>query len=174
MIRKGIHPSAVVEHFGAGTIPESTIVEPLAVIYTSERAELHLGEMNIVYPGATIRIDQGWMRTGAEVSFGPGCHIYEPRAGLSIGNYCLIGGGCLICGVNHGHCLDGVPMRQQAFEAAPIAIEENVWIGMGAVILPGVTIGSGAIVGAGAVVTRDVAPGEIVGGVPARQLRTVR
>jgi acetyltransferase-like isoleucine patch superfamily enzyme len=172
MIRKGIHPSAVVEHHGSVLIPESTIIEPLAVVFVGERGRLQLGEMNTIYPGATIRIDQGWMETGSEVSFGSGCHIYEPRAGLSIGNYCMIGGGVLICGVNHGHDIPNIPMRRQTFKAAPIVIGHDVWIGMGAIILPGVTIGDGAIVGAGAVVTSDVPPGSVVHGIPAKIVKS--
>lgn len=168
MIRKGIHPSAVVEHHGAALIPESTIIEPLAVIFIGERGRLQLGEMNIIYPGATIRIDQGWMETGKDVSFGSGCHIYEPRAGLVIGDHCMIGGGVLICGVNHGYATRDVPMRQQPSAAAPIVIGQDVWIGMGAIILPGVTLGDGSIIGAGAVVTSDVPSGVVVSGVPAR------
>lgn len=168
MIHKGIHPSAVVENLGALSMPASTIIEPLAVVYIGARGRLELGEMNTIYPGATIRIDQGWMKTGTEVSFGSGCHVYEPRAGLTIGDHCMIGGGVLICGVNHGHATRDVPMRQQAFEAEPIAIGRDVWIGMGAIILPGVTLGDGAIVGAGAVVTSDVASGAVVRGAPAR------
>lgn len=168
MIRKGIHPSAVVERIGPVVLPESTIIEPLAVIFIGERGRLQLGEMNTIYPGATIRIDQGWMETGKEVSFGSGCHIYEPRAGLSIGDHCMIGGGVLICGVNHGYVLQGGPMRHQPVDVAPIVIGQDVWIGMGAIILPGVTIGDGAVVGAGAVVTADVPPLAVVAGVPAR------
>jgi acetyltransferase-like isoleucine patch superfamily enzyme len=168
MIRKGVHPSAVVESLGGLSMPASTIIEPLAVVYVGERGRLQLGEMNIIYPGATIRIDQGWMETGVDVSFGSGCHVYEPRAGLSIGDHCMIGGGVLICGVNHGYATRDVPMRQQAFEAAPIVVGRDVWIGMGAIILPGVTLGDGAIVSAGAVVTSDVAAGAVVSGVPAR------
>lgn len=168
MIRKGIHSSAVVESFGSLSMPATTIIEPLAVIYVGERGRLQLGEMNIIYPGATVRIDQGWMKTGLEVSFGSGCHIYEPRAGLTIGDHCMIGGGVLICGVNHGYATRDMPMRKQAIEAAPIVIGQDVWIGMGAIILPGVTIGDGAIVGAGAVVTSDVSAGALVSGVPAR------
>ena len=171
MIRTGIHPSAVVENLGVLSMPASTIIEPLAVIYVGERGRLQLGEMNTMYPGATIRIDQGWMETGVDVSFGSGCHIYEPRAGLTIGDHAMIGGGVLICGVNHGFETRAVPMRQQAFEAAPIAIGRDVWIGMGAIILPGVTLGDGAIVGAGAVVTSDVASGAIVSGMPARVVK---
>lgn len=171
MIRKGIHPSAVVELLGPASIPETTIIEPLAVVFIGERGRLQLGEMNTIFPGVTIRIDQGWMETGVDVSFGSGCHIYEPRGGLTIGDNCMIGGGVLICGVNHGHAIRGVPMRKQAIEAAPILIGQDVWIGMGAIILPGVTVGDGAIVGAGAVVTSDVPPGVVVSGVPARLVR---
>jgi len=168
MIHKGIHASAVVECFGAVLIPESTIIEPLAVVFVGERGRLNLGEMNTLYPGMSIRIDQGWMETGREVSFGSGCHIYEPRAGLSIGDNCMIGGGVLICGVNHGYAIQSVPMRQQSINAAPIIIGQDVWIGMGAIILPGVTLGNGSIIGAGAVVTSDVPASTVVSGVPAR------
>jgi maltose O-acetyltransferase len=83
----------------------------------------------------------------------------------------MIAGGVLICGVNHGHARRDVPMRHQAPEALPITIGNDVWIGMGAIILPGVTLGDGAIVAAGAVVTTDVEVGAIASGVPARLLR---
>lgn len=63
-------------------------------------------------------------------------------------------------------------MRHQASDAAPIAIGHDVWIGMGAIILPGITVGNGAIISAGAVVTSDVAPGAIVSGVPARIMKS--
>lgn len=56
----------------------------------------------------------------------------------------------------------------------PVVVQEDAWIGAGAIILPGLTIGRGAIVGAGAVVTHDVAPYTVVAGVPARVLRTLR
>lgn len=171
MIRKGIHPSAVVENFGSALIPGSTIIEPLAVVYIGERGKLKLGEMNTIYPGATIRIDQGWMETGKEVSFGSGCQIYEPRAGLTIGDHSMIGGGVLICGVNHGYSTQDVPMREQPFEAAPIVIGQDVWVGMGAIILPGVTLGDGSIIAAGAVVASDVPSGAVVSGVPARLMK---
>ncbi len=171
MIKRGIHPTAVVENYGEFVIPESLIVEPLAVIFIGERGKLNLGEMNTIYPGATIRIDQGWMETGRDVSFGSGCHVYEPRAGLSIGRNSMIGGGVLICGVNHGHASLSLPMRQQPIMAAPIIIGQDVWIGMGAIILPGVTVGDGSIIAAGSVVKSDVPSQSVVGGVPASFLK---
>nr|WP_308169579.1 acyltransferase [Acrocarpospora catenulata] len=63
------------------------------------------------------------------------------------------------------------PMLWQGIETAGVVIEDDVWIGHGATVLRGVRIGRGAIVAAGAVVTRDVPPGAVVGGVPARVLR---
>lgn len=57
--------------------------------------------------------------------------------------------------------------------SAPVTIEDDVWIGAHVVILPGVTIGAGSIVGAGSVVTRNVPPGVVVGGVPGRVLRPI-
>ncbi len=63
-------------------------------------------------------------------------------------------------------------LRRAKWEAAePITIGANVWLGGGAIVLPGVTVGEDAVVGAGAVVTRDVAPGTVVVGNPARVLR---
>ena len=56
---------------------------------------------------------------------------------------------------------------------APIRIGNDVWIGANATVLPGVTIGDGAVVAAGAVVTRDVEPLTVVGGVPARPLKRI-
>jgi acetyltransferase-like isoleucine patch superfamily enzyme len=64
-----------------------------------------------------------------------------------------------------------VPVMDGALRFAPVVIEDGADVGVGAIVLPGVTIGRGAQVGAGAVVTADVAPGAVVAGVPARELR---
>ena len=66
-----------------------------------------------------------------------------------------------------------VPIKWGVTEDAPIVIDDDVWIGAGAIVLPGVTIGRGAIVAAGAVVTSTVAPFLVVGGVPAKEIGKV-
>lgn len=166
MIRKGIHKSAVVDVEGDAEIPPSTILEPLVAIYIGREGKLHLGRMNIFYPHCSVRIDQGWMTTGEEVSFGPGCHIYEPRGGLSIGNHCMFAGGVAVCGVNHQFSDRSIPMRHQPAVNAPVVIEDDVWVGMNATILPGVTIGKGAVIGAGSVVTKDIPEYSVATGIP--------
>lgn len=172
MIRTGIHPSAIIDFAGELRLPETTIIEPLVVIYGGIAASLVLGERNILYPGCVIRLDRGQMRTGTDVSFGPGCQIYETRGGLSIGDHCMIGGGTLISGVNHGHAKIDIPMRNQAPTSLPIVIEHDVWIGMGVKLLPGIRIGTGSIIGAGSVVTADIAPYSIAMGIPCRVRKT--
>jgi acetyltransferase-like isoleucine patch superfamily enzyme len=70
--------------------------------------------------------------------------------------------------------LDGQPyVKEHLVKTAPVIIEDDVWLGTNAVVLPGVRVGRGAIVGAGAVVTRDVPPFTVVAGVPARAVRTL-
>ena len=171
MIKRGVHPSAVVDFAGELDLPASTIIEPLAVIYGGTQARLVLGERNILYPGCVIRIEKGYMATGCDVSFGPGCQIYEPRGGLEIGDYCMIGGGTLICGVEHGITRLDVPMRQQPTTELPVIVEDDVWIGMGVKLLPGVRIGTGAVIGAGSVVAGDIPPYSVAMGIPCKVVK---
>jgi len=88
---------------------------------------------------------------------------------LLIGAHVLIAPGCFITDHGHGHSR-GRLIDSQGAERRAVRIENDVWVGAHAIILPGVTIGHGAVIGAGAVVTRDVPPGSIVAGVPARQI----
>ncbi|HLW28821.1 MAG TPA: sugar O-acetyltransferase [Kiloniellales bacterium] len=110
---------------------------------------------------------------GYNISIGPrcffnfGCVLLDVMP-ITIGADCKFGPGVQVLTPDHPR--DAAVRRQGLERADPIAIGNNVWIGGAAVILPGVTIGTDAIVAAGAVVTRDVAPGSLVGGVPARQL----
>jgi len=166
-----IHPSAVVESSGLLSLPPSTHIEAGCVISIGAEAKLILGERNTLYPHVVIRLKAGWIETGREVSFGPGVKIYETRGGLRIGDHCMIAAGVCISGVQHGLDDPSRPMREQPVQALPVVLEEDVWIGMNAVIQPGITIGAHSVIGSGSVVTRSIPAWSIAHGVPCRVQR---
>jgi galactoside O-acetyltransferase len=95
--------------------------------------------------------------------------VLRASGGLTIGDRVLIAAHAVLTTRGHPESLP----RWGRVEDAPIVVEDDVWIGAGAIVLPGVTIGAGSIVAAGAVVTKDVPPRTIVGGVPAQPIRAV-
>jgi len=99
-----------------------------------------------------------------------GCIVLD-SAPVTIGDRVLLGPAVQLLAVTHP--LEA-KLRAQGLEyAEPIAIGDDVWLGGGAVVLPGVTIGDRAVVGAGSVVTRDVRADTVVAGSPARVIRTL-
>lgn len=97
--------------------------------------------------------------------------IITTSGGVFIGERTLVGYRSQIFSANHeitpiGHA---IPISGNVF--APVNIDKDVWIGANCIITPGVTIGEGAIIAAGSVVTKDVLPNAIVGGVPAKLIR---
>ena len=104
---------------------------------------------------------------GEAVFINHGCR-FQDTGGITIGDGTLIGHGSTLTTLNHA--VD--PRRRADMTPAPVVIGGQVWLGASVTVVPGVTIGDGAIVGAGAVVTKDVPANAIVGGVPARLIRT--
>ncbi|WP_292858730.1 sugar O-acetyltransferase [Mesorhizobium sp.] len=106
---------------------------------------------------------------GRNVFINQNCTFYD-LGGLDIGDDVMIGPNVSI--ITSGHPL--APSQRRAFVVAkPIVIERNVWIAAGATIIGGVTIGENSVVAAASVVTRDVAPNTLVGGNPARPIRSI-
>ena len=105
---------------------------------------------------------------GKNVFLNTSCH-FQDQGGITIGDGTLIGHNVVLATLNH----DEAPERRQHTYPAPIVIGKNVWIGANATVTPGVTISDGAIVAAGAVVTKDVPPMTVVGGVPAKIIKTI-
>ena len=90
----------------------------------------------------------------------------------TIGTHVMMGADVTVITHNHSFERTDIPMMDQGFEEdRPVVIGNDVWIGDKVTILPGVNIGDGSIIGAGAVVTHDVPPYAIVGGVPAKIIR---
>lgn len=105
---------------------------------------------------------------GKEVFINSGCH-FQDQGGIEIGDGALIGHNVVLATINH----DLDPEKNRKNHYAPIKIGSHVWIGSNATVLPGVTIGDWAVVAAGAVVTKDVPPMTVVGGVPAKVLKQI-
>lgn len=90
---------------------------------------------------------------------------------LTIGKYVMMGPDVLIYTQNHEiKDLTKPMMFQGETKASPVIIEDDVWIGARAILLPGIRIGKGSIIAAGAVVTKDVEPYSIIGGVPGKKI----
>ncbi len=109
------------------------------------------------------------IRVGRNVFINQGCTLND-IGGIEIGDDVMIGPRVSL--ITSGHPVDPNQRRKQIV-AAPIVIQRNVWLGAGAMVLQGVTIGEDSVVAAGAVVTRDVPPRTLVAGVPARVLRSI-
>ena len=109
--------------------------------------------------------------TGLKTFINFNCVILD-EARVEIGDYTRIGPGVHIYTIEHSFDIE--KRREDWMRARPVRIGKDVWVGGGAIILPGVTIGNGAVVGAGAVVTRDVAAGSTVVGNPARPTKKSR
>lgn len=129
--------------------------------------ELVLGDGCRIGERTRIVVQGGRVEVGAGATLGERCTIVAHEH-VAIGAGARLDDGAVL--VDFDHVIDDVelPIRAQPLVSAPIAIGERARIGFGAGVLRGVTVGAGATVGPHAVVTRDVAPGATVGGVPAR------
>lgn len=110
------------------------------------------------------------VRIGRGTYIGHHC-LFDTWAPVSIGARCAIA--MQVSFVTSSHEVGGPDKRAGAMTARPVTVEDGVWIGARATVLPGVTIGAGAVVAAGAVVTEDCAPHTLYAGVPARAVRTL-
>jgi acetyltransferase-like isoleucine patch superfamily enzyme len=145
-------------------------ISPRAIF--SPGGPITIGENSRIEHGVLLMpsdIEGSYIEIGAHSSI----HAYSVVAGtggVRIGDRVRIASHTIIA--SHNHCCDRVdiPIMDQGLELAPVHIEDDVWIAARATILPGVRVGTGAVIAAGAIVTKDVPPRAVVGGVPARVL----
>lgn len=150
------------------------------VLWLSRQAEAH--ELS--------EVRRNMRHCGMNVLISPKAHVWSPSrlsmgdfseinaythvfaaGGVDIGSHVLISSNCGISSVTHP--VDALGGNRNELIFKPVRIGNNVWIGMNATVLPGVTIGDDAVVGAGSVVTRDVPAGAVVTGNPARVARFI-
>ncbi|HUD90659.1 acyltransferase [Sphingobium sp.] len=135
-------------------------------------AGLRLGDKVVVIGPVTVMP----VGSGSRIAIGARSFVnsnarFGCRGGVRIGAFAQVAAN--VCFETASHEISFAAGCSRKDTTAPIVVEDHVWIGTGAIILPGVTIGRGAVVAAGAVVHRDVAPMTLVGGVPARFIRMV-
>jgi acetyltransferase-like isoleucine patch superfamily enzyme len=154
-------------------------------VYLDQGSYLHacpggieIGEQSIVMHGAVLHVYNFRNIPKAGIKIGKNSLVGEysvirGQGGVEIGNRVYTSPFTQIIAVNHVFDNPDQPFVDQGITAEGIVIEDDVWLGAGAVITDGVRIGKGAVVAAGAVVTKDVPPHTVVGGVPARSIRKV-
>jgi acetyltransferase-like isoleucine patch superfamily enzyme len=154
-------------------------------VYIDEGAYLHacpqgieIGPGTIVMHGAILHVynfrnmQQSGIKIGRDSLIGE-YSVIRGQGGVQIGDRVYTSPFTQIIAVNHVFDDPDRPFVEQGITAEGIVIEDDVWLGAGAVITDGVKVGKGAVVAAGAVVTRDVPPHTVVGGVPAKVIKTI-
>ena len=150
-------------------LPASVVVLGSTHVYGTRA--IRFGENALLYPDLHLETQEAaTIALGDGVVLSRGVHLVA-MAEIVIGRGTMIGEYTSVRDANHQR-VQGVTIRDAGHTAKPIHIGNEVWIGRGVTILCGVTIGDGATVGANAVVTRDVAAGTVVAGVPAVPIRS--
>jgi acetyltransferase-like isoleucine patch superfamily enzyme len=139
---------------------------------------IEIGERSIVMHGAVLHVYnfRGMPNSGIKIgrdSLVGEYSIIRGQGGVQIGDRVYTSPFTQIISVNHVFDDPNRPFVEQGITAEGIVIEDDVWLGAGSVITDGVRVGKGAVVAAGAVVTQDVPPHTVVGGVPAKILREI-
>lgn len=161
----------VLAHALVRPLPEDMAGRWRRLVYRS--AGVKIGSKTLIRGVLHLR---GGRQAAGNLTIGSDCLIYPPRsidccAPVTVGNNVTFGPGVTI--ITGTHELSDPCHRAGSLLPRPVVIEDGVWLCLGAIILPGVTVGKGAVVAAGAIVTRDVPPHTLVGGNPARVIRSL-
>ena len=147
-----------------------------SVIHRSARMDtppyriFSLGDYSVIESFACINNAVGDVMIGDHTRIGLHNTIIGP---VEIGSHVNLAQGITVTALNHNFDDTQKRIDEQGVSTIPVTIEDDVWIGANAVILPGVTIGNHCVVAAGAVVTKDVPPHSLVAGVPAKVIKNI-
>src|SRR5687768_3758956 len=145
-------------------------IGPKVVLQIGRKGRIELGRWSWIGHGSKLRAHEGLISIGAKTVMGQECTISAFQH-VSIGRECVIADRVMLIDFDHGMVEVDRPVRLQGIYKRDVRVGNNVWIGYGACILRGVTVGDNAVIGTNAVVTRDVPDNAVVGGVPARVIR---
>jgi acetyltransferase-like isoleucine patch superfamily enzyme len=145
-------------------------IGPRVVLEVGKEAKIELGRWSWVGHGTKIRCHEGVVSIGAKTVMGQECTISAYQR-IKIGRECVIADRAMFIDFDHGVVEVERPIRLQGIYKRDVNVGNNVWIGYGACILRGVTIGDNAIIGTNSVVTKDVPANAVVAGLPAKVIR---
>jgi acetyltransferase-like isoleucine patch superfamily enzyme len=139
-------------------------------LQTGIDASISFGKFVWIGDGTKIRCHEGLVEIGEKTVMGQECTISAYQH-VRIGAECVIADRTMFIDFDHGVVEVERPIRHQGIYMKDVLVGSNVWIGYGACVLRGVSVGDNSIIGTNAVVTKDVPANAVVGGVPARILR---
>ena len=145
-------------------------IGPGVVLQVGKGARIELGRWSWLGHGTKIRAHEGFVSIGAKTVMGQECTISAFQH-VKIGRECVIADRVMFIDFDHGVVEVERPIRLQGIYKRDVNVGNNVWIGYGACILRGVTVGDNAIIGTNSVVTKDVPANAVVAGLPARVIR---
>ena len=150
------------------------IDDDVTIYAHDDGGRVEVGEFSSLHRGTVIEIGAGGsVVIGRDSHIQGACNLKGFVADLRIGNQVQIAPQCAFSPYEHTFAERTQPIKNQPLASkGPIVIEDDAWLGLGVIVLDGVTIGRGAVIGAGAVVTGDVPPYAIAVGVPARVVGT--
>jgi len=134
------------------------------------RGQVRFGRFTWVGDGTKIRCHEGLVEIGAKTVMGQECTISAYQH-VRIGEQCVIADRAMFIDFDHGVVEVERPVRLQGIYKRDVEVGNNVWVGYGACILRGVSVGDNSVIGTNAVVTKDVPANAVVGGIPARIIR---
>ena len=143
---------------------------PNVTFEIGKNAKVHLGRWSWIGDGCKIRSHEGEVVIGAKTVLGQECTISSFQH-VSIGRECILADRVMLIDFDHGVVDVEKPIRVQGIYKRDVKVGHNCWIGYGACILRGVTVGNNSVVGTNSVVTKDVPENAVIGGVPAKVLR---
>jgi acetyltransferase-like isoleucine patch superfamily enzyme len=133
-------------------------------------AQVHLGRWSWIGHGCKVRVHEGELHVGAKTVFGQECTISAFKH-ISIGRECIIADRVMLIDFDHGVVEVERPIREQGIYTRDVRVGHNVWIGYGACVLRGATVGDNSVIGTSSVVTADVPANAVIGGSPAKLIR---
>ena len=147
-----------------------TVIHRSARMDTPPYRKFSLGDYSVIESFACINNAVGDVIIGDHTRVGLHNTIIGP---VTIGNHVNLAQGITVTALNHNFEDPNKRIDEQGVGTTPVVIEDDIWIGANAVILPGVTIGHHSVVAAGAVVTKNVPPHSLVAGVPAKVIKQI-